>query len=169
MIKTKPILLELAIIMALSFFILATDYFVFEKNTIFRAIQTHQQYHTTIQALHDKKNRVSAEKNNLSQLHQWKKDHLVFYKTISSTTTINQQLSSLTNLIQQAHFIIQQVSPTQALKNNRSDYTVTITATGNFIHFFSFMNTLTDFPIPFTLSTLLIDHHKFKMVFILHA
>lgn len=169
MIKTKLFFIEFASLLLLMLFILTMYYFVFEKNNVLQDINTREKYHYTISLLHEKQNRLTEEQKNVSLLHDWEKNHSFFYQTISSATNINQQLSLLTQLIQQAHFTIQQISHTQALKNHPADCSVTVTATGNFINLFSLINTLIGYPFPFTLLNLLIDHQQFKMLFILRG
>lgn len=162
------IFVELTLALFLFFSFAMINYFIGWQptlNQLLRDTHTLQQKHA---ALLEKQSQLIQEKKTLSTLQQWQNSNADFYTTVSLASNVNQQLSLLTKLIQNAHFTILQMTKINMIKHSRADCTLTFTATGQFIDLFSLITTLNHFAIPFTLSELLINH-QFKMTFVLRG
>ncbi len=167
--RNSIIFVELTLILFLFLLFTLFDYFICWQPTLNQFLHENhilQQKHT---ALLQKQKALIQEKNTLNELLQWRKSNAVFYATVSAVSNIDQQLSLLTGLIQNAHFTILKMDKPHISKHSQTDYTLSFTMTGQFIDLFSLITTLNHFAIPFTLSELSINHHLFKMTFVLRG
>jgi hypothetical protein len=165
--RDSTIFLEITLILFLLILFFMMDYFIYWQPTLDQFLREHSTLQQKQLALHQKQSQLIQEKKTESTLQQWRNRDTDFYTTMSSVSTVNQQVSLLTNLIQNAHFTILQLTKINNVKHSITDCTSTITATGQFIDLFSLITTLNHFAIPFTLSELSINQHQFKMTFIL--
>lgn len=162
-------LLDISLVFFLSCCFLFFNYLYFCHNAIdncFHAKKVYQLQQLTLIA-----NQLAhrTEKNNLKQLDTWKKKHPNFYGLVTPLSNVNQQLSFLTQLIEQSHLTINELSKINKLPHSQYDYSVKLTANGEFINLFSLITTLNHFAIPFTLSQLSLKQHQFNLVFILRS
>lgn len=165
----NTILIELVSILFIGILFFLLDYFVCWQPTLNEFLQENHAVEQKQAALLKKQTQLFHEKKTLSELQTWKNNNPLFYADVSAISNVNQQLSLLTKLIQNAHFDILQMTKIKVLNNSKSNCTLTLTATGQFINLFSLITTLNHFTIPFTLSELSIHHHQFKMTFVLRG
>ena len=163
------IFVELTLLLFLFILFILFDYFICFQPTLNQFLQEKHTLQQKYNALLKKQAQLIQEKKTLSLLQQWHNSNTDFYSTVSATSTINQQLSLLTKLIQGAHFAILQMTKISPMKHSQTDCELTLTTTGQFIDLFSLITTLNHFAMPFTLSELSIDHHQFKMTFVLRG
>lgn len=164
--RDSTMLVEITLILFLFILFFTMDYFIFWQPTLNQLFDENHALHQKQAELLNKQSQLIQEKKTLSTLQQWKNSNTDFYTTVSSVSDVNQQLSLLTKLIQNAHFTILQITKINQIKQSKTDCALTISATGQFIDLFSLITTLNHFAIPFTLSELSINHHQFKMNFI---
>ncbi|GEM_PF-4168134 len=167
--RNSMLLIELTLILFLFTAFLMMDYFVCWQPTLNQFLR---ENHALLQKQTEflkKQSQLIQEKKTLSALQQWKNTNTDFYAVVSSVSNVNQQLSLLTKLIQNAHFTILQMTKINMVKHSQTNCTLTLTTTGQFINLFSLITTLNHFAIPFTLSELSIDHHQFKMAYVLRG
>lgn len=167
--RDSAMLIEITLILFLFILFFAMDYFIFWQPTLNQLFCENHALHQKQTELLNKQSQLIQEKKTLSTLQQWQNSNTDFYTTVSSVSDVNQQLSLLTRLIQNAHFTISQLTKINRIKQSKTDCALTISATGQFIDLFSLITTLNHFAIPFTLSTLSITHHQFKMGFVLRG
>lgn len=167
--RDSTIFVEIILILFLCMLFFTIDCFVFWQPTLNQFLHEDHILQQKQSALFKKQIQLIQEKKTLSTLQQWKNNNAGFYNTVSSVSNVNQQLSLLTKLIQNAHFTILQMTKMSMMKHSRTDCTLIFTATGQFIDLFSLITTLNHFSIPFALSKLSINHHQFKMTFILRG
>lgn len=167
--RNRTIFIELTLILFLFILFFILDYFVCWQPTLNLFLRENHALQQKQSALLKKQSQLIQEKKTLSELQQWQHNNTDFYTLVSSVSTVNQQLSLLTKLIQSAHFNIVQMTKINAIKNSTTNCALTLTATGQFINLFSLITTLNHFAIPFTLSELSINHHQFKMTFVLRG
>lgn len=167
--RDSTIFIEIILIVFLFILFFMMDYFIFWQPTLNQFLHENHTLQHKQSTLLKKQTQLIQEKKTQSTLQQWQNNDADFYNTVLSASTVNQQLSLLTKLIQNAHFTILQMTKINMIKHSRTNCTLTLTATGQFIDLFSLITTLNHFSIPFTLSELSINHHQFKMTFILRG
>lgn len=167
--RDSTIFVEIILILFLFILFFTIDYFIFWQPTLDQLLHENHTLQQKQSTLLKKQTQLIQEKKTLLTLQQWRNNDADFYTTVSSVSTVNQQLSLLTKLIQNAHFTILQMTKTSMMKHSQTDCILTLTATGQFIDLFLLITTLNHFSIPFTLSKLSINHHQFKMTFILRG